>query len=53
MALLDIRVKIGQLLTIELADERRKIVLKCVNRTQYLLLIITIENGDERKQYQG
>lgn len=47
------RKKTGQLLIVELADEGRKIISKYTNRTQYLLPIITIENGEERKQYQG
>lgn len=47
------RKKTGQLLIVELADEGRKIISKYTNKTQYLLPIITIENGEERKQYQG
>lgn len=46
------RKKTGQELTIELTDEGKAIISKYRNETQYLLPIITIENGEERKQYQ-
>ncbi len=47
------RKKTGQQLTIELADEAQVIISKYRNDTQYLLPIITSENGEERKQYKG
>ncbi len=47
------RKKTGQQLTIELAKEAQAIISKYKNATQYLLPIITSENGKERKQYKG
>lgn len=47
------RKKTGQQLTIELTTKARLIISKYRNKTQYLLPIITNENGEERKQYKG
>lgn len=47
------RKKTGQQLTVKLTTEAQSIISKYKNGTQYLLPIITKENGNERKQYQG
>lgn len=46
------RKKTGQTLTVELTNEGKTIISKYKNETQYLLPIITVENGEERQQYQ-
>ncbi len=46
------RKKTGQQLTIELVTEAQQIISKYRNDTQYLLPIITSENGEERMQYK-
>ncbi len=46
------RKKTGQQLTIELTSEAQAIISKYRNDTQYILPIITAENGEERKQYK-
>lgn len=47
------RKKTGQELTIEVAPEAQELIAKFANQTQYLLPIITAEDGTERRQYKN
>lgn len=47
------RKKTGQQLTIEVSSEAREIMKKYENDSQYLLPIIKVEDGTERKQYKN
>ena len=47
------RKKTGQELTIEVAPEAQELIEKFASPTQYLLPIITAEDGTERRQYKN